>query len=96
MAGANAALEVQAARVAAQTKIVSAQGDFVTTREDYRHKVHSDLDDPDRKIGELDVKARDATWIVKTRLSTTLPALRRQRDAFVKDLHAVDEDSADS
>jgi hypothetical protein len=95
-AGAGAAAEVQSAQVAAETKISSAQADFATTREDYRHKIQSDLDSVDHKVDDLDAKAGTATGMVKTRLSATLPALRRQRDAFVKDLHAIDNDTADT
>ena len=95
-AGASAATEMQGAEVAAETKISSAEADFVTTREDYRHKVQSDLYNLDHKVDDLDAKARTATGMVKTRLSATVPALRRQRDAFVKDLHAIDNDTADT
>ena len=81
-AGAGAAAEVQSAQVAAETKISSAQADFATTREDYRHKIQSDLDSVDHKVDDLDAKAGTETGMVKTRLSATLPALRRQRDAL--------------
>ncbi len=95
-AGAGAAAEVESAQVAAETRISYAEADFATTREDYRHKIQSDLDSVDHKVDVLDAKAGAATGMVKTRLSATLLALRRQRDAFVKDLHAIDNDTADT
>ena len=95
--GRNAAAEIQGAQAAAQAKISSAQADFATTREDYRHGVQSDLDRPGSQgWTTCDAKARTANGAVKTRLSATLPELRRQRAAFVRDLHAIDNETADT
>jgi hypothetical protein len=77
------------AQANADQKIAAAQADFATTREDYRHKVQSNLTALNKEIDDLDVKAKKATGTTKTDLRATVPALRVQRDAFVTDFQAL-------
>jgi hypothetical protein len=82
------------AQAKADEKIAAAQTDFATTREDYRHKVQSDLDSLNKQLADLDAKARKDTGKTKADLDATLPALRAQRDAFVRDFQSLQATSA--
>jgi len=77
------------AQANADQKIAAAEADFATTREDYRHKVQSNLTALNKEIDDLDVKAKKATGTTKTDLHATVPVLRAQRDAFVADFQAL-------
>ena len=82
------------AQTEADKTIIAAQADFATTRENYRHTVQSNLDALDKKLADLDVKAKTATGTAKTDLRATVPALRAQRDAFVADYQSLGSASA--
>ena len=79
------------AQAAADQKIIAAQADFSTTREDYRHKVQSDLDSLTKQLDDLDVKARSSA---KPDMRATVTALRAQRDGFVRDFQSLSMASA--
>lgn len=70
------------AQVEADKKIAAAEGDFGKRREDYRHKVQTDLVDLDKKIDVLDAKAKSATGKVKTDLDARLGPIHARRTAF--------------
>jgi hypothetical protein len=78
----------------ADEQIAGAQADFVKTREDYRHKVQTDLDSLDKDIAALDAKARTDTAKAKGGLSARLPAIHAQRDSFVNDFRSLESASA--
>lgn len=82
------------AQTEADKKIIAAEGDFATTREDYRHTVQSNLDAPNKRLADLDVEARTAGAAIKPDLAATVPALRAQRDAFVADFQSLSNASA--
>jgi hypothetical protein len=77
------------AQIEADKKIVAAQADFATTREDYRHTVETNLDALNKQLADLDIKARGDGANGKPDLRATLPALRAQRDAFVTDYRSL-------
>jgi hypothetical protein len=93
-AGATASAKIQGAESHAAETIAAAQADFATTREDFRHKTQSDLDGLQRKMDEMDAKAKVASGNAKSDLDDTMPALRRQRDSFVSDFHSIDSETA--
>lgn len=70
------------AQVEADKKIAAAEGEFGKRREDYRHKVQTDLVDLDKKIDILDAKAKAATGKVKTDLDAKLAPIHARRAAF--------------
>ena len=78
--------KMQTAQGKADKDIAGARADFEKTREDYRHSRTTDLTDIDRKIADLEAKKRTATGKAKTNLDANLPAIRTQRDAFVREL----------
>jgi multidrug efflux pump subunit AcrA (membrane-fusion protein) len=77
------------AQAAADTKIAAAQADFAATREDYRHKVQSNIDALNKQLDDLDIKAKTAKGTMATDLRATVPALRAERDAFITDFQTL-------
>jgi hypothetical protein len=84
-----AADKVSVAQAQADKTIAEAQHDFNVTREDYRHKMQSRLDDLDEEIADLDAKVKTATPKAKLDLDAKSSVLRTQRDAFAADLRTV-------
>jgi hypothetical protein len=82
--------QAQGAQAAAAKDVAAARAEFEKKREDYRHTRRSDLADLDKKIADLEADARTATGKTKSDLQTRLPAIRAQRDAFVRDLESLD------
>ena len=82
------------AQVEADKKIADAKLSFAKTREDYRHDVQSKLDTLDKKIADLDAKAKTATGTAKSKLDANLTSLHTQRDLFAKDFGSIDRDTA--
>ena len=76
--------------------IAAARTEFERTREDYRHSRTADLTRLDKKISDLDAKERTATGKTKADLQAHLPAIRQQRDDFVRDMVALDRTSPDT
>jgi septal ring factor EnvC (AmiA/AmiB activator) len=89
-ATAQAQQNAQSARLQANTDIAAARADFEKTREDYRRSRQQDLLDVNKKITDLEAKEMTATGRAKINLDTNLPLLRAKRDAFTRDLQAVD------
>ena len=82
------------AQMEADKKIAAAEGDFGKRREDYRHKMQSDLVDLDKKIEVLEAKSKAATGKAKTDLELSLAQIRTRRVAFTADLVGVETATA--
>lgn len=82
--------KAQQSQASADKDMAAAQADFQKAKVDYRHDRESDLVTIDKKISDLEAKARTATGKEKTKLDANLPGLRAQRDAFARDLHSLD------
>lgn len=82
--------EITNAQVEANKKIAEAQANFLKMREDYRHKVTTDLVEVDRKLTDLDNKAVKATGKAKSDLTAKLPDLRARREALAKDYQSLE------
>lgn len=82
------------AQAEADKKIASAEGDFGKRREDYRHKVQTDLIDLDKKIDLLEAKSKTATGKSKVDLDANLVAIHTHRVAFTQDMKGVDTSTA--
>lgn len=82
------------AQAEADKKIAAAEGDFGKRREDYRHKVQTDLIDLDKKIDILEAKSKTATGKTKLDLDANLAAIRTRRMAFAQDMKGVDTSTA--
>ena len=93
-AGNEANAKAVEAQSEADKKVAAAQADFAKAREDYRHKVQTDLDALNKTIDELDAKAMKATGKAKADLEARLPVLKAQRDAFVTDFRALQNSTA--
>jgi len=93
-ARAEADKKASSAQADADKKIADAQADFAKAREDYRHSVQGNLDALDKKIADLDAKAKTATGKAKADLDAKLVTLHAQRDAFVTDFKSLDNTTA--
>jgi Na+-translocating ferredoxin:NAD+ oxidoreductase RnfG subunit len=80
----------QTAQASAEKDIAAAQAQFEKSREDYRHTRRVDLADLDKKVVDLEAEQRTATGKTKANLAANVPAIRVQRDAYVRDLQALD------
>jgi hypothetical protein len=78
------------AQAQADKDIAAAQTDFAKTRENYRHGKWIDLADLDKKIMDLQAKDQTATGKRKADLDSALPVIRAKREAFVRDMQALD------
>jgi hypothetical protein len=78
----------------ADKKVAEAQAKFSKMREDYRHKVQTDLVDVDKKIDDLGAKEKTKSGKAKTDLDDSLKQIRAQRDAFMTSFRALDTASA--
>ena len=92
--GADEQQKANAAQAEADKKIASAEADFGKRREDYRHKVQTDLIDLDKKIDLLEVKAKKATGKAKTDLDANLASVRASRASFASDVTTIDSATA--
>jgi hypothetical protein len=90
----DAVTKTTGAQIEADKTIAAAQADFAKRREDYRHRVQTDLVDLDKKIDMLEVKAKTATGKVKTDLDANLASIRAQRKGFNTDLTEIDSANA--
>ena len=89
-----ASTETTSAQLEADKKIAAAEGEFGKRREDYRHKIQTDLIDLDKKIADLDVKAKKATGKAKMDLDARLTSIRASRQSFATDMTTIDTATA--
>jgi hypothetical protein len=89
-----AADKSNAAQAEADKKIAAAEGDFGKRREDYRHKLQTDLIDLDKKIDNLEAKSKTATGKAKADLDANLTTIRARRTTFAQDMKALDTSTA--
>ena len=89
-----AVVKTTSAQLEADKKIAAAEGDFGKRREDYRHKLQTDLIDLDKKVELLEAKAKTATGKTKTDLDRSLPQIRTRRAGFALDVKSVDTATA--
>jgi hypothetical protein len=90
----DAVVKTTAAQVEADKKIAAAEGEFGKRREDYRHKIQTDLIDLDKKVEALEAKAKAAIGKTKTDLDLSLAQIRTRRAIFAANLKAVDTATA--
>jgi uncharacterized protein (DUF3084 family) len=86
--------KIRNAQAEADKKIAEAQADFLKMREDYRHKTTTDLVDLNKKVEELDAKAKTANGKSKADLEAALKQIRSSRDAFAADYKSIETASA--
>lgn len=86
--------KVNSAQAEADKKIASAQGDFSKRREDFRHKVETDVIDLDKKINVLEAKAKTATGKAKADLDANLASIRTRRASLATDVRGLETASA--
>jgi hypothetical protein len=85
----------QNAQAAADKQIAAARTDFAKAREDYLHGRRQDLIKLDGEVFDLESKARTAKNAkTKADLDACLPAIRAQREAFVRHMQALERESA--
>jgi hypothetical protein len=88
--------QAQTAQAKAERDIAKARADFDKSREDYLHGRRLDLDDFDKRLAELEAKAKTGTSKAKADIDARLPAIRAQRDAFVRHMQALGNTTADT
>lgn len=81
-AKAEADKKINDAQAEADKKIADAQRDFAKNREDYRHKMSTDLADLDKKLVDIEVKAKKATGKAKAETEASLLGIRSKRESF--------------
>ena len=89
-----AADKANSAQAEADKKIAAAEGEFGKRREDFRHKLQTDLIDLDKKVETLEAKAKTATGKTKADLELSLAQIRTRRLAFGTDMKSVDTATA--
>lgn len=85
---------VKNAQAEAEKTIGEAQASFDKLREDYRHRVATDLVDVDRRIDLLSAKAGIASAQTKRTLDGHLATIRMRRAAHADELKRLDTASA--
>jgi regulator of protease activity HflC (stomatin/prohibitin superfamily) len=88
--------KITSAQVEADKKIAEAQKNFATNVENYRHEMQGKVDTLDKKLADLEIKAKKSTGKTKANIEANLPTLRTRRDAFVNDLRTIETTSATS
>ncbi|MBN9161371.1 MAG: hypothetical protein BGO98_46145 [Myxococcales bacterium 68-20] len=83
-------VETTSAQLEADKKIAAAQKDFSQRREDYRHKLESELIDVDKKIDVLEAKSKAAMGKEKEKLDASLPSIRAHRASLATDARALE------
>ncbi|HEX5101464.1 MAG TPA: hypothetical protein VFV94_18255 [Polyangiaceae bacterium] len=82
------------ARADADKKMAEAQETFTKTREDYRHDVTTKLAELDKKIADLDAKAKTLKPPKRAEMDAKLDDIHKTRDAFVADYRQIETASA--
>lgn len=72
--------KMKQAQADADKKIAEAQASFMKLREDYRHTMTTNLVDLDKKVSDLETKAKTATGKAKTDLEANLVTVRASRE----------------
>jgi len=93
-AKAEAEAKARAAQADADKKIAEAQAGFMKLREDFRHSMTNNLTDLDKKIAELEAKAKTATGKAKTDLEANLKTIRESRARFDSSFKGLEKDTA--
>ncbi len=89
-----AATTINAARADADKKVADAQANFLTMREDYRHKATESLIEVDKDIAQLEAKAKTLKGKTKAELEVRLPNLRTQRESVTNEYKSLETSSA--
>jgi regulator of protease activity HflC (stomatin/prohibitin superfamily) len=87
-AEANAKMNV--AQAGADKKIAEAQASFMRLREDYRHTTTTSLVALDKKIADIEARAKTASGKERTDLDGTLRLIHAGRDRFATDFKAIE------
>lgn len=82
------------AQFEADRKIAAANQNFNKLREDYRHTAQTALNEFDRKVTELDAKAKKANGKVRTELNSRVNQIYAQREAFASSYKALETETA--
>lgn len=86
--------KVKQAQADADKKIAEAQAGFMKLREDYRHTMTTNFTDIDKKIAELDAKAKTATGKAKEDLDANLKAIHGNRERLQTRFNGLEKDTA--
>jgi hypothetical protein len=77
--------KVKSVREEEATKVAAAQADFLKLREDYRHTTTTNLVELDRRVVDLEAKAKTSTGKARTDLDASLKQIRSDRSTFDAD-----------
>jgi chromosome segregation ATPase len=86
--------KINEAQAEAHKKTAEAQAEFTKIRENYRHDVTTKLADLDKKIAELEAKAKTEPPAKRATLDTRLAEIRTRREAFVAEYRSLETASA--
>ena len=86
--------KIKAARTEAEQKVAEAQANFAKLREDFRHDVTQDLVTVDKRISDLEAKAKSATGKAKAELEPALPDIRAMRETVASEYRSLELASA--
>lgn len=82
------------AQAEADKKIAAESGDFMTLREDYRHTATLNMVAFDKKVADLEAKAKTATGKEKSELEAKVKDVKAQHQVFMKDYSGLDNETA--
>jgi hypothetical protein len=90
----DAEAKMKSAQSDADKKIADAQAGFMKMREDYRHTASGEMVTTDKKIADLDARAKTATGKAKVDLDANLKTIHAERDRFGVDFKALETATA--
>lgn len=82
------------AQLAADKQITEAKANFMKLREDYRHTTTTNLVGLDRKVADIEAKAKQVNGKAATDLADKLRDIHNLRATFAADYEAIDGASA--
>ena len=86
--------KIKNAQAEADKKIAEAQASFMKLREDYRHTTTEGLVDFDKKVADLEAKAKKSRAKAKTDLELKVKQAKAGREAFLNEYKSLETASA--
>ena len=86
--------KIKNAQAEADKKIAEAQASFMKLREDYRHATTEGLVDFDKKVADMEAKAKKSRAKAKTDLDLKVKQLKAGRESFLTDYKSLETASA--
>ena len=86
--------EIRVVQAEADKKIAAEVASFTTLREEYRHKVSLNLVELDKKVADLEARAKTANGKDKIEREAKLVTIYAHRETFMTDFKTLETESA--